>query len=181
MVRPLLFIQGGGEGVHEQWDNKLVASLHKALGEGYAISYPQMPQEAEPNYRQWGKTIASELDTLGDGVLVVGHSIGATILINALAEHPPAQRLDGIFLVSAPFVGKGGWPSDEIVERPLGQHLPKGVPVYLYHGGADDTAPLQHARLYGKSIPQAVIRELDGRDHQLNDDLREVAADILAL
>jgi hypothetical protein len=39
----------------------------------------------------------------------------------------------------------------------------------------DETAPPSHADLYGRAIPQAQVRLLPGRDHQLNNDLREVA------
>ncbi len=52
------------------------------------------------------------------------------------------------------------------------------MPIYLYHGSEDDTAPYAHVDLYKQAIPQAHVRKLEGRDHQLNDDLSEVAADI---
>jgi hypothetical protein len=32
MTKQVLFIQGGGEGAHDQWDNKLVANLADKLG-----------------------------------------------------------------------------------------------------------------------------------------------------
>jgi hypothetical protein len=40
---------------------------------------------------------------------------------------------------------------------------------------------MKHAELSAKAIPQAVLRKLAGRDHQLNNDMSEVAADILEL
>ena len=33
MKRQILFVQGGGEGTHDEWDNKLVDSLERNLGE----------------------------------------------------------------------------------------------------------------------------------------------------
>jgi hypothetical protein len=63
----------------------------------------------------------------------------------------------------------------------LGARLPEGTPIFLYHGSEDDTAPLTHLDLYGRAIPHATSRSLHGRNHQLNDDLTEVAADISAL
>jgi hypothetical protein len=50
MSTQVLFIQGGGAGVHDDWDNKLVASLERELGNGYEIRYPRMPAEADPSY-----------------------------------------------------------------------------------------------------------------------------------
>jgi pimeloyl-ACP methyl ester carboxylesterase len=182
MPHPILFIQGGGENVHDGWDNRLVASLAHALGPAAEIHYSPMPNEADPSYVRWKAAIAAELDRLGDGAIVVGHSIGGAILIHALADKMPARRLAGIFLVAAPFIGPGGWPSDEIPALPeMGRRLPPDTPVFLYHGTADATAPIAHLDLYSRAIPQARLRRLDGRDHQLNDDLREVAADIRAL
>jgi hypothetical protein len=51
----------------------------------------------------------------------------------------------------------------------------------VYIGTDDEMVSLEHASLYQRAIPQAVVRRLDGRDHQLNNDLSEVAADILRL
>ncbi len=53
-----------------------------------------------------------------------------------------------------------------------------GVTVYLYQGDADETTPMTHLDLYAKAIPHAHGRRLNGRNHQLNDDLSEVAQDI---
>jgi predicted alpha/beta hydrolase family esterase len=178
-VKQVLFIQGGGAGVHDEWDNKLVASLAKALGTGYDVLYPRMPNEAHPAYVTWKTALEREIATLDDNAILVGHSVGGTILINALAGRVPGKKLAGIFLISAPFLGPGGWPSEEIdPSAELGAGLPKATPVFFYHGTADETAPCAHVDLYKKIVPQAQVRKLEGRDHQLNDDLSEVAADI---
>jgi pimeloyl-ACP methyl ester carboxylesterase len=47
--------------------------------------------------------------------------------------------------------------------------------VHVFHGLGDETAPPAHARLYARAIPQARVHLLPGRDHQLNNDLSEVA------
>lgn len=176
MTRQLLFIQGGGEGVHDEWDEKLVASLRQLLGDGYEVRYPRMPDEHDPSFAKWKPAIGREIAKLDDGAVLLGHSIGGTMLVHALAEQAPERRLTAIILVAAPFIGKGGWPSDEIeAEADLGARLPDGVPVHLFHGSNDDTAPPEHAGLYAKAIPQAKVHRLAGRDHQLNNDLSDVA------
>ena len=79
-------------------------------------------------------------------------------------------------LIAAPFVGEGGWPSDEFgLTSDLGARLGPGVRVHVFHGLQDETAPPSHAGLYALAIPQAQVRQLPGRDHQLNNDLSEVA------
>ncbi|WP_080685811.1 alpha/beta fold hydrolase [Rhizobium leguminosarum] len=139
MAKQVLFIQGAGEGVHDGWDDKLVASLERELGETHAVRYPRMPGEDDPRYPAWKAALMGEFVSLEDLSILVGHSIGGTILIHALAEQPPKLRLGGIFLIAAPFIGEGGWPSDDIGDgKDLSKRLPPGIPVYLYHGGADD-------------------------------------------
>jgi pimeloyl-ACP methyl ester carboxylesterase len=104
------------------------------------------------------------------------------MLIHALAEQPPKQRIGAIILVSTPFVGEGGWPSDDIEATPdIGARLPAGVPIHLFHGSKDETVPPAHAVLYAKAIPQAQIYRLADRDHQLNNDLSEVAEAVRGL
>ena len=182
MKKQVLFIQGGGAGAHDEWDNKLVDSLRRELGSGYDVRYPRMPNEADPSYTVWKAALAEEIACLDDGAIVIGHSIGGTILINALAEAPPKRKLAGVFFIAAPFVGAGGWPSDDI--RPtadLGARLPPKTLIYLYHGSKDDTAPFAHVDLYERAIPGAIVHRLRDRDHQLNDDLAEVAVDVRAL
>lgn len=180
VARQILFIQGGGEGVHDAWDDKLVASLTRELGEGYEVRYPRMPDEADPSDARWSAAIRGEIADLDDGAVVVGHSVGATLLINTLAEHPPARLPVAIVLIAAPFVGDGGWPSDEFeLPSDLGAKLPQGAQVLVFHGLEDETAPPSHADLYARAIPQAQVRQLPGRDHQLNNDLSEVARTII--
>ncbi|MBB4188320.1 alpha/beta fold hydrolase [Sinorhizobium terangae] len=182
MKKQVLFIQGGGAGTHDEWDNKLVDSLRRELGPGYDVRYPRMPNEADPTYSTWKAALAEEIAGLDDGAILMGHSIGGTVLINALAGSPLNRKLAGIFLIAAPFVGAGGWPSEDIQPTAdLGARLPPKTPVHLYHGSEDDIAPFAHVDLYERAIPGAIVHRLHGRDHQLNDDLAEVAAGVRAL
>ncbi len=178
----VLFVQGAGEAVHDEWDNKLVESLRRELGPDYEVRYPVMPNEADPQFAAWRVALEREIAALPAGAIIVGHSIGGTILVNVLAERAPAVELGAIALVAAPFVGHGGWKSDDI-EPPsdLAARLPAGVPVFLYHGDKDTSAPVAHVALYAAAIPHAHVRRLAGRDHQLDNDLSEVASDIREL
>jgi predicted alpha/beta hydrolase family esterase len=182
MTVHVLFVQGAGPNVHDGWDDKLVVSLERELGDGYRVRYPQMPQEDDPHYAAWKPALLNELATLEDGAILVGHSIGGTMLIHALAETSPSFRPGAVILIAAPFIGDGGWPSGELPARSdLGERLPDASPVTLYHGTDDKTVPAAHVQLYAHAIPRATVRVLAGRDHQLNNDLGEVARDIRSL
>jgi pimeloyl-ACP methyl ester carboxylesterase len=96
-----------------------------------------------------------------------------------LADSKPKADLGALVLLATPFVGDGGWTSGDIPPgSDLASRLPLAVPVLLYHGENDDTVPVAHVELYARAIPRAQVRRLPGRDHQLNNDLSEVARDI---
>jgi predicted alpha/beta hydrolase family esterase len=180
--RQLLFVQGGGKGTYDEWDNKLVESLRRKLGQDYEIHYPRMPNEDDPGYELWKIALEKVFGTLQDGAILVAHSVGGTILVKVLAEQLSTREFGAIFLIAAPFIGDGGWSADDMqFPHDLGAHLPQGVPIYFYHGLEDEVAPSSHIELYARAVPQARIHRLPGRDHQLNNDLREVAAAILSL
>jgi predicted alpha/beta hydrolase family esterase len=94
-TRQILFIQGGGAGAHDEWDDKLVERLRRGLGGEYEVRYPRMPDEGDPSYARWSTAIRREMTGLDDGAVVAGHSVGAAILINTLAEQPLGKELGG--------------------------------------------------------------------------------------
>jgi predicted alpha/beta hydrolase family esterase len=180
--RQLLFIQGGGKGTHDELDNQLVESLRRELGQGYEVHYPRMPNEEDPSYASWKPAIERMLATLPADAIVVGHSLGATILVKVLAECSAPIQLAAIFLIAAPFVGNGGWSTDDLqFPSDLGTRLPPGVPIQFFHGLEDEIAPPAHVGLYARAVPGARIHRLPGRNHQLNGDLIDVAAAISAV
>jgi hypothetical protein len=182
MRRQVLFVQGGGKGAYDA-DARLAASLESKLGADYQVRYPRMPDEDEPDFAAWKACIAQELAAMGEGALVVGHSIGASVVIRVLAESEAERGLAGVFLIAAPF-----WHDDEVwrwkeaeLPKDAGDRLSGGPPLFLYHGRQDEIVPFGHLGLYAKALPKAVVRRLEGRNHQLDDDLSEVAGDILRL
>jgi predicted alpha/beta hydrolase family esterase len=170
MKKQVLFIQGGGEGAHTV-DEKLAAALQDALGAEYNVVYPHMPDENDPQYETWAAQIAQEQAALGDEVIIVGHSAGGAVLLRHLSEAKSDKPLAGIFVIAAPYWGAEDWQAD----------LPAGLPVFLYHSRDDRVVPFAHLAQFAEKVPQATIREFDGRGHQFNHDLSEVAEDIKAL
>ena len=180
MKKQVLFVQGAGQGAHAE-DSRLVASLGKELGPDYEIRYPARPNEARL-MTPLGCASQRSFATMGEGIVLVGHSAGAATLLMFLADKKPRQALAGIFLIAAPFCGDGGWDCGDLkFPKALGAELPEGVPLFLYHGRDDKIIPFAHVELYAKALPQAGVCRLDGRNHQLNDDLSEVASDIRLL
>lgn len=178
----MLFIHGGGEGAYAD-DSKLAADLKEKLGPGHVVRSPKMPNEADPDYGTWKRRILKDLTAMGADAVLVGHSIGASVVIKLLTDADLERSLAGVFLVATPFwYDHEVWRWKEVaLPSDAAARLPRGVPVFLYHGRADEVVPFSHLGMYAKALPKAVVRRLWGRNHQLNDDMTEVARDISRL
>ncbi len=181
MKKQVLFIHGGGEGAYEE-DKKMAANLRDVLGAAYDVRCPKMPDEDRPEYEAWKNQIAKELAALDGEVILVGHSLGASILLKYLSEEEVEKPVAGIFLVAPPYWDAEDWEVGEYkLREDFAARLPAELPVFFYHSRDDEWVPFAHLALYAEKLPQATIREFDGRGHQFDDDLSEVARDIQRL
>jgi predicted alpha/beta hydrolase family esterase len=181
MKKNILFIQGGGNGGYEA-DAKLAASLRQALGVAYDVHYPQLlSDEALPDFG-WPQHIGKEISRLNGEVVLVGHSLGASMLLKYLSERKIKNKITGIFLISTPYWrGEEDWVQGLKLQEDFAGRLPKDIPIFLYHCRDDAEVPLVHLALYTQKLPQATVREIASGGHQLNNDLTLVAKDIKSL
>jgi predicted alpha/beta hydrolase family esterase len=181
--KQVLFIHGGGEDGYGA-DSKLAESLRTALGAGYDVHYPKMPDDQEnlPDFG-WGAQIDKELAAIHDPVILVGHSVGASILLKYLSENAITHPISGLFLIAAPFWGGDRkWQYESLTLREqFADRLPKGVPIFLYQCRDDEEDNITHLTLYARKIPWATVHELASGGHQLGNDLTPVARDIQGL
>jgi predicted alpha/beta hydrolase family esterase len=181
MAKQVLFIQGAGAGAYDA-DKKLADSLRHALGSDYEVRYPRMPDEDNAPYEQWKQQVEIELATMSGPIILVGHSVGASILAKCLADSEVDKPVAGIFLLSTPFWGGDGWRYEgyQQLELPkdLAVKLPQDAPVFLYHSKDDETVPFSHMALYAKMLPKAKEHAIESGGHQFNNDLTMIAKDI---
>lgn len=182
MAHQVLFIQGAGEGAYRE-DEKLADSLRQTLGADYDVRYPRMPDEDNAPYEQWKQHVETELITMSGPVILVGHSVGASILAKCLTEIDIDRPVAGIFLMSTPFWGGDGWQYEgyQQLELPndFAARLPQDAPVFLYHSQDDEIVPFRHLALYARLLPKATARAFESGGHQLNNDLTVIAKDII--
>jgi uncharacterized protein len=152
--------------------------LQSALGATYEVHYPQMPDEDAPDFG-WGRKIGQEIAALQGEVILVGHSLGASMLLKYLSENAVNRKIGGIFLISTPFWGRDeSWQESLSLQENFAEKLPEGVPIFLYHSRDDEEVDFAHLRMYAKKLPQATLREVTSGGHQLGNDLTQVAQDI---
>ncbi|MGJ7029949.1 alpha/beta hydrolase [Niabella hirudinis] len=180
MRKQILFIQGGGDDGYTT-DAPLAASLQQVLGNEYRVHYPQVQADETiiEVAQQWLGEIGRQITAAKDGLILAGHSLGASMLLKYLSENSIKTSIAGVFLVAPPF-----WNGDQDWQQPLklqegfANQLPKKSPIFFYQCRDDEVVPFEHFTRYRQELPGAVFRELDKGGHQFNNDLSVVAADI---
>ena len=176
--KQMLFIQGGGDDGYGA-DAILVASLQKALGIDYEIIYPQMQSDEAASDFGWPKQIGEEIGKLREGVILVAHSLGASMLLKYLSENKIPKEPAGIFLIATPFwSGNEEWVRGLKLQQEFAQKLPKNSRIFFYQCRDDEEIPFNHLASYRDSLTSATFREIESGGHQLNNDLNLIAKDI---
>lgn len=167
MKRTILFIHSAGsqEGEHEG-SNDLLRHLRAGLGADATLLAPRMPSPDSPTYASWKQALDALIPTLPGEVVLMGHSLGGSVLLKYLSEEAFAPRIAGMVLIAMPYWGMDGWEVDEYLLRkdfPTG--LPVIGPVYLYHSEDDDVVSFEHVRYYAGKLPAATVRTPAGMGH----------------
>jgi len=181
MKKQVLFIQGGGDDGYAA-DAKMVDSLKAALGNGYEVRYPQMQSDESVSDYGWPAQIGKEINDVEEEVILVGHSLGASLILKYLSETKVRKKISGIFLIATPFwSGDEEWVRGLILRQDFAAKLPGNTPIFLYHSKDDEEVPFEHLSLYAQRLPQARVHEIEKGGHQINEDLTLVAGDIKGL
>jgi predicted alpha/beta hydrolase family esterase len=140
--KQVLFVHSGGtQGLHEG-SSDLVAWLRQVLGPPYEVFYPKMPNPDTPVYEQWKQTIKAELSRLDNGVILIGHSLGGSVILKFLSEEKITKKIDGLFMIGSPYWGKRNWKVDEyLLKEKFAASLPEINDVFLYHSRRDAVVP----------------------------------------
>jgi hypothetical protein len=64
----------------------MATSLRDELGNSYDFHSPKMPNEDSPEYEVWKDRIKKDLAAMDGEVILVGHSLGASVLLKFLSE-----------------------------------------------------------------------------------------------
>src|SRR5947209_2604345 len=126
----ILFIHGAGDQHKPLGSGKLVASLQQQLGSDYQVLASDMPDPDHPRYLAWRNQIEQELNKLDADALLIGHSLGGSMLLKHLAEGTYQRPIAGLFLVAVPYWGKQDWELEYAVLDDFASHLPP-IPIFI--------------------------------------------------
>ncbi len=181
MKKQVLFIQGGGEGGYEA-DTALAASLQTGLGKEYAVHYPEIKSdEAAPDFG-WLQQIGRKIAETSNAIILVGHSLGASMVLKYLSENTVNKKISGILLIATPFWnGNEDWQAGLKLQENFAEKLPAEVPIFFYHCKDDEEVAFSDLDQYRQRLSRASFCEIKKGGHQLNNDLGLVAEDIKSL
>lgn len=181
MEKHIIFFQGGAEQDDYDADAKLVASLASKLDATYRVHYPILPKEETPDLGR-RKQIGHEISIAEEGVILVGHSLGASMLLAYLSENTMGKKIAGIFLISTPFwSGDEDWVQAFKLRPDFAERLNKNIPLFFYQCRDDEVVPVAQFAVYKQELPWATFREAPVGGHQFGNDLTIVANDIKAM
>ena len=166
--------EGPGEGSFD-----LVSHLKAALSQECEIHFPKIEDPEAPTYEMWKMMFDDVFRTISKPLMLIGHSLGGSMLVKYLSEEQPDTDITALFLVATPAWGKRDWKVAEFMLRKDFQgsvgHIPR---IYLYHCINDEIVPFGHLDFYKKAFQTATVRALDGNDHAFANGLPELVADI---
>ncbi len=183
MTRQILFIHSAGpKGLHEG-SGDFLAFLQNSLGAEYDILHPLMPTPQSPDYEPWKTQLKKEMAGLNEGAILMGHSLGGSVILKYLSEAEFEKPLTGIFIVASPYWGadKDWQHAPFLLQEGFASKLPSAPKIFIYHSRDDEIVPVAHLKQYADNLPQASIRELEGRGHLFNVASPEILDDIKSL
>jgi predicted alpha/beta hydrolase family esterase len=181
MARPVLVAHSSGPQGPGEGSEPLVSRLRAELGDGYEVQFPILPDPDDPHFEPWAERLRELLAEAADSTIVVGHSLGSSVVLQFLAEGDQLP-VAGMVLLATPMWGNGEW------EREWA--LPEGWPpadaqhpsITFFHSRDDEEISVDHLERYRARFPDAEFRALDGCGHLYDrGDLTEVVEEIQSL
>lgn len=155
------------------------SNLAEALGEGYELFYPSMPNSFNAKYVEWKIWFEKYIPLLTEDVILLGHSLGGSFLVKYLSEEVFPRRIRATFIIAAPFDQDEDRALVEFVPPPsLGLLEQQGGRLFFYHSLDDTIVSPAEIEKYKKHLPHARYQIFDSYGHFLQAEFPEIVADI---
>lgn len=163
----VLFIHSAGPQGPGDGSSALLTELRAILPADVTLIAPLMPNPDAPEPEPWLASVEAEMAAIPGDFVMLGHSLGGSTILQALARFGLPERLLGVVTLAAPFWGAGGWEMDEFaLPHDAEAKLRALSRLIILQGDADDVVAKNHPQLYRDLLPQATITMLAGVDHE---------------
>lgn len=181
MSYEILFIQGAGNVTTEE-EKVITNTLKSKLGDEFRIIYPPMPDADYPTYLSWDAVLTTNLKSLSEKVILIGHSLGASIILKHFSREPVPPKVIGMILLGTPYWKNQNWDvSEYVIEDDFLANLSKLEDIYFYYSLDDEVIPHSHLESYQKLLPQANWRIISHVDHSYHGAIPDIIRDIQEL
>ena len=179
MTNSVLFIHSAGGQSGTEGSGPLVAALRTGLGADTHLAAPIMPKPDEPDAAAWEAALGEHLREQQTPLVLVGHSLGGSVVFKYLADHGIPSGLAGVVSIAAPFWGMQDWEREWRLPEGFEARLSDLPRVALYHSRDDDEIPVSHVDRYAEAMPRASVHKVHGHGHLFDDgDVTDIVADI---
>ncbi|MEZ2442843.1 alpha/beta fold hydrolase [Chitinophaga sp. RCC_12] len=181
MSYEILLIQGAGLVTTEE-EQVIADALKAALGNEFRIIYPPIPDADNPSYQAWDAVLTASLKDLSGKVILLGHSLGASVILKHFSQEPVPDKVIGMILFGVPYWKDQNWDvSEYVIEDDFVANLSELDNIYFYYSTDDEVIPRQQFETYQKLLPQAHYRVFSGMDHSYHKAIPDMVADIKEL
>ncbi|WP_369696375.1 alpha/beta fold hydrolase [Oligoflexus tunisiensis] len=176
----MLFIHSAGS--KSEGSGGLINYIADHLDQTFELHAPDMPDPNSPRYAAWKNEIEKNLSLCPGEVILMGHSLGGSVLLKYLAERKVTRTISALFLIAVPYWGTKNWKVDDFI---LPQDYSAGLAsisrLFLYRDQHDEIVPNEHLELYRSDLPRAEVRETAGNGHAFFKGLPELLSDLQKL
>lgn len=158
-------------------------SLAAALGGGFEVLLPKMPNGTNARYAEWCLWLERCTQFVDDDAILLGHSLGGIFLAKYLSEYIYPKRIKATLLVGAPFAATSTAESltDFAIPSSLEQFATQGGAIYLIHSQDDPVVPFAEVARYQQALPAAQQLVFADRGHFNQKEFPEVVTLIQSL
>ena len=163
----VLFIHSAGPQGDGEGSSALLAGLKASLPPETELVAPQMPEPDNPVAEPWIAACHSAISGVEGDLILVGHSLGGSIILQTLAKFGLPKGLLGVVTLASPFWNAPDWQVESFALS--GQEAEKLLDLprlILVQGEADEVVAADHPERYKALLPIAEIRRLAGIDHE---------------
>ncbi len=144
------------------------------LGDNWQIIRPQMPSPRNAKYNEWEIWFNKHVPYLQDGVILVGHSLGANFLAQYLSGNTLPIKIGQIHLVAGCYGWHGGFKLSDVLPN-IEQQCDN---IFIYHSKDDDVVSYDSAEKYKSALPKAKLITFTNRKHFLQSEFPELIKNI---